>query len=483
MKLWNNGQDGTDMKKTIKNISQDVINGRQLQEKLPELFNNLADYYWSYAAIRLSMHYYAFYEAYCEGEEQWSEDVRNAVKKLNTIIKENILTSCSGKEREMAILKVDRIRKDISNRMNILTSYTDIFQTYEYVLNRLEYRFKPTVEPVDDTEFSKEILRYIFSSEDNFVINEKIREIIGQLPIRMTRQKYFELLCDSIDSYLGADQSALDTYLYMLRTSAMLYHAEGMEDSYPELVKRLQQLKKTDYKNITKKDYDKSVTLLGDVTLILEAETTAYFSLQEIVNEVYAMLLCSTYQGMTQNEFKDAADTAIVIIRAVNELFLKEDGTEPEEELLDQFTDLEGIQEEISYDLSMLEDALYEAGHTHRGLVRSMMLEQLLQVLLLSQKLLSGSLFIELEEQEEGTVDEETVEREKTSLTEELALLFDGQDRMVSRAVIANTINKMPVFFKNHSEVMNYVRYSLERCSDAFEKAACVEIINAIMAE
>ncbi len=471
------------MNNMIKNISRDVINGRQLQEKLPELFNYMAEYDWSYAAIRLSMHYYAFYEAYCDEEEQWSEGVRNAVKKLNTIIGEHLLVSCSGTERERAILEVDSLRKEISSRMNILTAYTDIFQTYEYVLNRLEYRFKPTVEPVDDIELSKEILRYIFSSEDNFVINEKIREIIGQLPIRMTREKYLELLSNSIDSYLGADQSALDTYLYMLRTSAMLYHAEGMEASYPELVKKLQQLKTINYKDISKKDYDKAVILLEAATLILEADTTAYFSLQEIANEVYAMLLCSTYQGMADHENKDAAETAVAIIREVNELFIKEDKAEPREELLDQFTDLEGVQEEISYDLSLLEDALYEAGHTHRGLVRGMMLEQLLQILLLSQKLLSGSLFIELEEPEERTVEEETLEREKASLTEELILLFDGQDRMVTRAVIANTINKMPVFFKDHTEVMNYVRYSLERCSDAYEKAACVEIINAIMAE
>ncbi len=471
------------MNKMIKNISRDIINGSQLQEKLPELFNYLADYDWSYAAIRLSMHYYTFYEAYCDEEEEWSEGVRTATKKLNTIIGKQLLGCCSGKEREAAILEVDSLRKNISNRMNILTAYTDIFRTYEYVLNRLEYRFKPTVDPVDDTEFSKEILRYIFSGEDNFVINEKIREIIGQLPIRLTRQKYFELVANSVDAYLGAEQSALDSYMYMLRTSAMLYHVEGMEDSYPELVKKLQQLKTIDYKGITKKDYDRAVNLLETATLILEADTTAYFSLQEIANDAYTMLLCSTYQGMAENENKEFADKAVAIIREINELFLKEDKSEPREELLDEFTDLEGVQEEISYDLSLLEDALYEASHTHRGLVRSMMLDQLLQILLLSQKLLSGSLFIELEETEEGTVDEEIVEREKTSLIEELSLLFDGQDKLVSRAVIANTINKMPVFFKDHTEVMNYVRYSLERCSDSYEKAACVEIINAIMAE
>lgn len=471
------------MNKAIKNIRQDIMNGRQLQEKLPELFNYLADYDWSYAAIRLSMHYYAIYETYCDEEEQWSEGVRNTMKKLNTIIEKYLLVNCSGKEREQAILETDSLRKEISNRINMLTAYTDIFQTYEYVLNRLEYRFKPTVEPVDDTEFSKEILRYIFSSEDNFIINEKIREIIGQLPIRMTRQKYFDILSESIDSYLGADQSALDTYLYMLRTSAMLYHVEGMEEAYPELVKKLQKLKTIEYKNIKKKEFDKAVIMLDAATLLLETETTAYICMQEITNEVYTMLLCSTYHGMTENGYKAEADTAITIIREINELFLKEDKTEPREELLDLFTDLEGVQEEISYDLPLLEDALFEADHTHRMLVRSMMLEQVLQILLLSQKLLSGSLFIELMEQEERTVEEDTVEREKASLTEELAQLFDGQDRMVSRAVIANTINKMPVFFKNHTEVMNYVRYSLERCADVFEKAACVEIINAIMAE
>lgn len=471
------------MNKSIKNIRQDIMNGRQLQETLPELFNYLVDYDWSYAAIRLSMHYYAFYETFCDEEEQWSEGVRTTMKKLNTIIGESLMTNCSGKEREQAILEIDSLRMEINNRMNMLTAYTDIFQTYEYVLNRLEYRFKPSVEPVDDTEFSKEILRYIFSSEDNFVINEKIREIIGQLPIRMTRQKYFDLLSGSIDSYLGADQSALDTYLYMLRTSAMLYHVEGMEESYPELVNKQEKLKAIEYKSITKTDFDKAVIMLEAATLLLETETTAFISLQEIANEVYTMLLCSTYRGMTENEYQAEADTAVAIIREINELFRKETKTEPREELLDLFTDLEGVQEEISYDLPMLEDALYEAGHTHRMLVRSMMLEQLLQTLLLSQKLLSGSLFIELMEQEEKIVEEDTVEREKTSLTEELAQLFDGQDRMVSRAVIANTINKMPVFFKDHTEVMNYVRYSMERCSDSFEKAACVEIINAIMAE
>ena len=46
---------------------------------------------------------------------------------------------------------------------------------------------------------------------------------------------------------------------------------------------------------------------------------------------------------------------------------------------------------------------------------------------------------------------------------------------------MANTLNKLPVFFKNHSEVMDYVLYSLNKCSDLAEKYACIEIINEMM--
>ena len=61
--------------------------------------------------------------------------------------------------------------------------------------------------------------------------------------------------------------------------------------------------------------------------------------------------------------------------------------------------------------------------------------------------------------------------------------MFSIQDRVISRAIMANTMNKMPVFFKDHKEVMDYVCYSMERCSDIHEKAACVEIISALMSE
>ncbi len=472
------------MNKKIKNLSQEIRSGKQLQENIPQLLNYMVDYDQIYASVKLALHYYAFYESYLDEENTWSKEAKASIDRINHIIKNQVLVNCSGSTREKAVHETDILRKEISKRMNMLTAYTDIFQIYEYVINRLEYRFKENTMPSDEEEFAKEVLRYIFAEEDNYIINEKIKEMIGQLPIRITKQKYFDLLTDSLKSYLGSEEENLDSYLYMIRTSAMIYHEEGMEEYYPELEKRRKQLAAVDYKNINKEVFDQCVGTLSAATLMLETETSIYFGLQEITNEVYTMLLCSSYAGMMEHGYQTAADTATNILQEVNDSFLNDQKSELDDSFLDKFEGMEGVQEEMSYDLTLLEDAFYEITHNYKELAKSMMLEPLLEVLTRSEKLLSNSLFIELEEEkQEITVDEELLGQKTKDLVAELERLFENQDKVITRAIMANTMNKMPVFFRDHKEVMDYIRYSIERCSDNAEKAACIEVINAIMSE
>lgn len=470
------------MDKAIKSISRDIRRGIGLDENIPQLFNHLANNYHNNGAVRLAMHYFAFYEAYCDDEGAWSSGAREDMSGLNRIIKEALLNKASGAKREKAIKEIDTIRQSITKRMDALTAYTDIFQSYEYVLNRLEYRFRDEMASVDEEEFAKEILRYIFDTEDSFIINEKIKEIVGQLPIRMTKQKYFELLGESLHAYLGAEQSSFQMYLYMLRTSAMLYHDEAMEALYPELKERKEVLDQIGYKDISKENYDKAEGLLRAVSLLLEIETNVYYSMIELVNEIYALLLCQPYAGMVASKYDEASDLAFRIIKRINTLFLKDQKIELPEEVINDFTGLEGVLEELTYETEVMEDALYEVKLNHKVLTTGLMLDTLLTVLLRAKNLLSNSLFMELgEEKEQEVVDETLIEKEASALQEELKALFEAHDRMIGRAVIANTINKMPVFFNNHTEVMDYVRYSLLRCSDPFEKAACIEIITSLM--
>ncbi len=473
------------MDKNIKQICKEIRSGRHLEEHIPLLFNYMAESYYTNASVRLAMHYFSYYENYCDDEGTWSKEALEYTDKINHIISDHILKAEGGVEREKAISEIDQIRKDITKRMDLLIAYTDIFQIFEYVLNRIEYRFNEEEFNFYDEEFAKEILRFIFETQDNVIINEKIKDMIGQLPVRITKQKYFELLKESIQAYLGSEKSTLETYLYMMKTSAMLYKEEGMDTFYSGLWEKKEFLSSLNYKNLIKEEYDKAESILRSATLMLEIETTVYFDLQEIVNEIYGLLLCTTYAGMVPSEFEQAKEAALAIIEEINQDFVNHVKKELSVDSMETFVHMEGVQEELSYDLSLMEEALFEIKQNYKPLTESLMVGQLLQVLLRTKDLVSNSLFVDLEalETQEEIVDEELIHKTVTSLERDLTELFANQDRMISRAIIANTISKMPVFFADHKEVMEYVLYSLERCSDQYEKAACYEIINDIMSE
>jgi hypothetical protein len=190
---------------------------------------------------------------------------------------------------------------------------------------------------------------------------------------------------------------------------------------------------------------------------------------------------------MVTSDFEKTASVkkaALTIIKEIHAVFKNNEKKDIIEDIMDQFTDLEGVQEDLSFEVDSLESAFYEVTEHHVELTSSLMLETLMNVLMRTQSLLSNSLFIDFDEVKDNeTVDETRIAKESQQLQEDLTKLFSGQDRLLTRAVMANTINKMPVFFKDHKEVMDYVRYSLERCSDLHEKIACAEIIKEIMYE
>ena len=471
------------MVKNTKQICREIRNGIQVEENIQNLFHYLADDYHNYAGLRLAMHYFAFYEAYSDNEETWSKDALETTNRVNQIIDGYILKNKNGEELEKAINDIVLIRNDIIKRMDVLTAFTDVFQTYEYVLNRLEYRYYKSLEPVNNDELARDILRYIFDTEDNLVINTKIQSMIGQLPIRITKQKYFELIWKSLNAYLGSEVSSLESYLYMLRTSSMLYYKKEMESFYPGLWETKETLSKISFKDLSKEDFDKTQNKIRAVAAFLENEATVYYELEEIVNEIYSMLLCQPYTGKESEKVEILNEAATSVLAGVNEYFLNKEKKELPEDLILQLSKMEGVQEEMFIRISVMEDAFNDANLNYRPLVLSQMPESAITALKYAGNLLSNSLFIHLEEEiaEEEIVDEDKVELEYKALKEELTALFDKYDRRVGRAVMANTISNMPVFFADHKEVMDYVKYSLERCTDEFEKAGCIEIIMDLM--
>lgn len=472
------------MEKNLKYINQDIISGKNLEENIPKAFQCLMNHYHTMAAVKLSMHYESFYEAFCDNENTWGKDVEGLISRMNEMLRDSVLTNKYGNDLVEAVKEADELRNEIMKKMNILTIYTDIFLIYEYVLNRVEYRFTEKPTEINEVEFEKEVLRYIFDSEDNYLINEKIKEMIGQLPVRMTKQKFFDLLKNSLHAYLGADITSFKTYLYMIRTSGLLLKGDEMQFSYPDLWEKKEFLSGLSYKDIKKEEYEKASNVLKAASLILDTETTVYLNMQEMVNEIYTLLVTTPYAGMAHFDMQNQETAVFSIIREINQSFINHKKEELPESLLEKFELLEGVQEELSEKITVLEDALYIVDKEHRKLCESLMLEKQLNVLLRSNKLLSNSLFIDFNEQyEDDKVKEDRLKLETDKLIQELSNVFSEHDKAVSRAIMANVLNKMPVFFQNHKEVMDYVRNSIDHCMDCYEKEACMTIIMSIISK
>jgi hypothetical protein len=484
------------MNKNMKLICNEIKQGVNLDFNLPQFFNRLVTLYEQYAEIKLTMHYYTFYESYLENSIDKSIGQDPLLSEVNNIMKDTILSEFSGDKLESGVKKLNSVRNKVMNQMKILTAYTDIFQIYEYVLNRTEYRFKEVPE-LKEEEFVVNVLQYIFDTKDNVIINDKIKEVIGQLPIRFTKSRYFDLIKDSISIYKGADCSALDTYIYMIKTSSMLYKPEGMDAIYPELLEFRKELEVLDYKNLTKEQYDLYSNKIEEIAIQINNTVDYYYGLQEIINHLYVMLLTTPYAYMEggyrvaslEGEMKylllpkgQEGSVCLSILYDINEHFLDGNKNPLDKTTEDKLVITEGKQELLSGEFGALESILEDIRTNHSKMVDSLMLGRLFQSLNISQNLLGNSLFIELDGIENSNkADEDYVNKAVDNIITELLELFNNSSKYVTRAVMANTINKMPVFFQTTNDVAEYVSNSLDQCHDLAEKTACIHIIKSLM--
>ena len=217
------------MKKNLKVLNREIREGKNPEQNLPAFFGELAGVYCRYARLELALQYPAFYEAIKDGDIVLYDGDEELAGAVNALIPELFQKEFDGERMEKALLLADTLRSRATRKMEVITAYTDRFLMREYILNRLEYRYKEIPEYEGDDENAREILLRIFEDGDNAAINEKIRMMLAQLPIRMTKNKFFTFLEDSFDNYKGQDRETVESYLYMVRSAAGIYRPDGFE--------------------------------------------------------------------------------------------------------------------------------------------------------------------------------------------------------------------------------------------------------------
>lgn len=417
-----------------------------------------AAYRYSYA--RFALNYYALYETMCE-ETGISNQVQSYVKTIHQLTKQML-------DGTFELESLVKLRNQVIGTMEVLTAYTDCLQIYEYVLNRMERKFHEGVTITDSVEtFTGKLNEFLTASQDSMILNERIQNIMGQLPVRYTKQKFYSILMDGMSVYIGSEKQTLKDMMYMLRTEAMVLLPEDMKTGYEDLYEVLEDLRHADYRNMTAAQYDSCTKKMTYACNVLNNESGIYMMLQDVINDLYTLFLAGPYTVMELGE-KQILEK---IVSGVLKEFLSGNTSMVDDEVTDLLYELEVNQEEA------MERYLSYPGpdETQEGPEA----EALRQVDLL----LGGSPFVRLEktEKKSGEVDRTFLEQSVAAFCEELNQLFAGLSKPVIRAVMAKILSSLPVVFRSRDEVEAYVKGSLESCADLAERESCMELIEQIM--
>ena len=419
---------------------------------------------YQYSHTRLALNYCSFFDSLSETtglEKDFEECTAEFVKLLSAYR--------SGDSIEDSL---EKLRERITHQVEILTSYTDCFQIYEYVLNRIERRFTSLPEcQYNDETFAQLLINYIKGGKDSSLMNSRIQQVISQLPVRFTKQKFFSMVMEGLSVYIGSPKENLEDMMYILRTESMAQLPQGMKESHPKLYEILDELCHADYRNLDKDRYDHLMARFQWAGASLVEESSLYLLLQDLVNDLYVLLLAR--DRALADEKEEALLTSI--IGDITQRFEKADFS-PADQLMEQLTALEGRQE--AYYERYLKTELPEASSE---LLQDPEYVSAVKI----DRLLSGSPFADLEakteEGEEELTDRAYMEGVANAYFKELEEVFGKNSRPVVRSIMAKVLSDLPICFNSLDEIQDYIRGSLESCADSAEKETSMELLEELM--
>ena len=442
------------------------------QKDMKTLLPGMMDTYHKYAGLQFPIYDYNLYEQCRDGNDM--------DKELTAKLRAVIAAYFEGGECSALLEELKELRNLVVEKMEAVSAYTDSFTVYEYILNRMELKFAGEDKPIDDEAETKELLQRVFAGQDQSALNVKVQILLSQLPVRMTRAKFLDMIEDSLKLYENSEQESVEKFLYMLRSAAGIYQPKRKAE-FAALAAAEKEFASASYKTMEETEYMELVDRMQDVVAELNELSDYYTALQEVINQFYVLLLTAPVAG---EDAKEAGAKMMGISRFIAEQSKAEEPDGLTDELMELFAYAEGklerLAEAVAKGKSLQSDLLdYNAAD-----MKKEGLEELGKLLELCATLNSGSLFVSLEETDNIEPADAAFINQATKLMQgELEKLLDSKEMIVKRAVMAAVLKELPVLFRTQKEVMDYVQYSLENCRDYSEKRISLDLLHEALDE
>ena len=441
------------------------------------LEKDVPECYYLISMVMGAIDYYMFYESWAG--KPGEEDIRHhsieelphgkeVVDELSAIVKTVYLDGLANADLAEVSRRIFEFRERVKELAIDLISYSDRFKLHEYVINRIKPVDKSTLKTFNNDAAARDVLSAVFSSGENAEINENIKLAVSQLPLRMSKAKFFDIVENSLKKYIGTDSSSLDRELYMLRTSSGLKYVSS--DIYPGLEELLQNLQGADYDAVDEKNYPVLEAKLIEAVQTITDMSELLQSAETIVNRMAVMVMC--YANVETEFTKESSNVKVLVSEAVEGLKDPSD-KEMSDDVLKSLQMLEGIFEPVMERLQRYQTKAAKQNISGDDAD----VRPLLETFDSCEKLMSPSVFADLKEEASHELTEAEVLDGVEDLKKELTDAFGADKKIMQRARMAAVLSQLPVFFNSRTDVMNYVRDSLDGCRDTYEKMVAVRLI------
>lgn len=467
------------MEKDIKIVVTDIKADRDRKANIVKYQDILATAFGNYATIKLSLNFFTLKEMVNDIDSERKPEIEGYIKDIETALLDTVL---SGKEVGCELIdKISAIRDAVTKKMKIFTSYTDALQIYDHILDRKKPLLTNDLEEYVDTDaLAAEMFNFVFADKDKVMVNTKIQEFIAELPVRMTKQRFYDIMSTSLNIYKGGEKSAVRSFADTLLEAALISKPEGFNELYPDLYKVYEELSHADYKEISVAEFESLTDKMYKASEDINEAVTDYLMLEEVIND--ALIILYTGNKLKREYLGEEYETASTILKKIIEA---DDIYKAAEEFDPLFVKLEGAQENAYSTLSFIDGKLDEIYKDYRDeFADDKDFTDGFSLLLKCDKLTSTSLFIDLEEDITVILDP-TDDEYLAQLKEELFAEFDKRFADISkfekRSIMSKVLSMMPVFFNTQQEIKDYFEYALLGCGDDSELTACSRIIEGII--
>jgi len=456
-----------------------------IERTLIEIAEAAEAHYLAYFMDNLSLEITTFYELIGEDRQKALLEDNGGLRKIIQYIIKSMGDSekwlnPSKRSVSMKISTLYKYREQLSDQVAVLAGYDDQLKMYQYILERRK-DYEGYEDRTSDENFAGELVQYIFEFEDSMTVNDRVKGVYGELPVRMSKLKFHEWVEKALVGMKGVSVNDLKNYSTYLKET---YYPEGI-DGYgevaPEFYNDVKSLRVLLTDIVAEEVVLPMEEKISALQLTLDDAVSLYTFTATVINNMLGIL--STLNEVSAMTNEDNAEAFKSLMSKLHER--RKEDVIINEELVGIFDGIslrftEGIMKNGQYD-----GWIEEAKQGRLDQVVSEGLEERFDRLSSLYILQSSSYFapIKVSVEDVTVVDELKLIDVKKELLAYLDKASEGDTRMEKRARIANLLSVLNVVHTSAQEIHGHVVNALSGCRDEREKQGCKQVLRRHMIE